>query len=269
MSNLPNSIIRLVPPSLRGGYCPDSWQEFANELVCGTQAQHSASRGTTFYNFGKQSPYPPAPTPEPPQPPAGACGECPPQDMLVDWEPTNIDFGAMLTLRYRPDFVSYPNTPSLNCISYEQASSTALFDITEHDYLQEARFPNLVNGNQIVVTECPLVTLVDLPVLEEATGIGIRSYYYQYANIGLYIVDNASLVSLNLSASFVPTNGKSYYFSFNALPSSNVDSILCIFAAALSYVSGTLDVSNNAGGPTATGIACANTLTARGVTVLT
>lgn len=59
MSNLPNSVIRLVPPTLRGGYCPDSWQEFANELVCGTQAQHGGERGTTFYNFGNTAPYPP------------------------------------------------------------------------------------------------------------------------------------------------------------------------------------------------------------------
>jgi hypothetical protein len=66
MSSLPNNVIRLTPPSLRQGYCPSSWQEFANDLVCGTFAQHSGQRGTTFYSFGGTSPYPPPPTPPPP-----------------------------------------------------------------------------------------------------------------------------------------------------------------------------------------------------------
>jgi hypothetical protein len=56
MSTLPNKIIELIPPTLRGGYCPDSWQEFADDLVCGAQAKHSADKGTTFFNFGNIAP---------------------------------------------------------------------------------------------------------------------------------------------------------------------------------------------------------------------
>lgn len=63
MSNLPNSVIRLVPPTLRGGYCPDSWTEFGRTIVSGTSAQHNLERGTTFYNFGSTDAYPPAETP--------------------------------------------------------------------------------------------------------------------------------------------------------------------------------------------------------------
>lgn len=66
MSNLPNSAIRLIPPSFRGNYCPESWAAFARDIVAGTSAQLALRKGLTFYNFGGTSTYPPAPTPEPP-----------------------------------------------------------------------------------------------------------------------------------------------------------------------------------------------------------
>lgn len=55
MSNLPNSVIRLVPPTLRGGYCPDSWTEFGETVVNGASAQIHTDKGACFFNFGNTS----------------------------------------------------------------------------------------------------------------------------------------------------------------------------------------------------------------------
>jgi hypothetical protein len=56
MSTLETSLIRLTPPSLPTGYCPTSFQQFATDVMRGTQARFQSSIGNTFFNYGNSTP---------------------------------------------------------------------------------------------------------------------------------------------------------------------------------------------------------------------
>lgn len=57
MSLLTN-LFRLIPPSFRAGYCPASLQQFANDLINGTQVTFLIQSGNFFYNYGSTTPLP-------------------------------------------------------------------------------------------------------------------------------------------------------------------------------------------------------------------
>lgn len=267
MSNLPNSAIRLVPPSLRAGYCPASWTAFAQDIVAGTSAQPNLRKGTTFYNFGSTAPYPPAPTPEPP-PVTNPCGDCGPQDMLVDWEPSGIDLNELMTFRYFPDFAgTYATEPLVDCLSFNQTSNEAMYYIDSNQNIQTIAFPNLVHANQIFIRDCHSVTSVDLSKLESATGNTMKSYWFWNPDYGIYIDGFVSITTVNLGENFVGTNGKKYYFDTD-MPQAGVDNILRIFANGVAFTSGELSVYGDEP-PSATGYGYKATIQARGVTVYT
>jgi len=286
MSNLPNSIIRLVPPSLRGGYCPDSWQEFANELVCGTQAQHSASRGTTFYNFGNQSPYPPAvPTPAP-------CT----YDLLIDVEPsatdfsnkigwvsvnalepasgiTEISFGASgnleesYSIAFNPGVtkVSWPNATSHN----GDSTSSNSFSIQQMPDLVELHFDLLQTlARRIRVWSNPSLSSISMPSLVFVGGTPLLDYLY------FDIKNNGSLTDIDLG-SFTPDDSVNADFSNNALNAATVNHILARFVANASWSvfpwdNRTLNLSGGTNAaPTGQGLIDKATLIARSATVLT
>jgi hypothetical protein len=265
MSTLPNSIIRLVPPSLRAGYCPSTWTEFGSTVMEGTTAEFTSDKGSTFYNFGSTAPYPPATTPEPP---AGPCGDCGAQDMLVDWTSSGgEDLNELIVLRFIPDFTSLEYQTEVTCLSYNCTSNSALLHVADNDFVETIAFPNLVTANQILIQDCNGLLSVDLSSLVSATGTTIQSYWFWEADYGI-LIDSPNVTTITLGSSFTPTNGKLYVFDTFALTQANQDAILCIFAAAVTYTSGTLTVYGD-GPPSAAGLACKATIQARGVTVNT
>lgn len=211
MSNLPNSVIRLVPPTLRGGYCPDSWQEFANELVCGTQAQHGGERGTTFYNFGNTAPYPPAPIPEPP-----VEALCSLQDFGYEWEPANFQLDQYAL------FYSDPTDPEIGGVTRISLCATEYKDIGFYETfrfrgistLEEFHVPNATSiGQQLWLQECPLLTKVSIPLMTTLTDF-------------ILIRDNPLLTEISCpllaagGAFFCPSNASLASLSFPSLVTS-------------------------------------------------
>jgi len=54
---MPNlTLITLTPPSLPVGYCPSNYQQLANDIVSGTQANFNSAIGNSFFNFGPTTP---------------------------------------------------------------------------------------------------------------------------------------------------------------------------------------------------------------------
>lgn len=54
---MPNlTLITLTPPNLPIGYCPTNYQQLANDIVSGTQANFNSSIGNSFFNFGNSTP---------------------------------------------------------------------------------------------------------------------------------------------------------------------------------------------------------------------
>lgn len=54
---MPNlTLITLTPPSLPVGYCPSNYQQLANDVISGTQANFNSSIGNSFFNFGPNPP---------------------------------------------------------------------------------------------------------------------------------------------------------------------------------------------------------------------
>ena len=54
---MPNlTLITLTPPSLPIGYCPTNYQQLANDVISGTQANFNSSIGNSFFNFGPTTP---------------------------------------------------------------------------------------------------------------------------------------------------------------------------------------------------------------------
>ena len=291
MSNLPNSVIRLVPPTLRGGYCPDSWQEFANELVCGTQAQHSGLRGTTFYNFGNLAPYPPTvvvpPTPE--------CD----YDLLIDVEPSDTDFSSKI------GWISVNSLePATGITELSFGASGAITSSTSIAYnpgVTRIVFPNVISfgpgplGSGLSAQRMPDLTEIYCPLLQSTALFRVRDnpsitsvalpsltggYHYPYlggsTSVSLFIIrDNSALTSIDLGA-FLPDNsgGTGFrahngFFQNNALSAASVNHILARFVANANW-NGTLNLSGGTNSaPTGQGIIDKATLIARGATVTT
>jgi hypothetical protein len=54
---MPNlTLITLTAPSLPVGYCPSSYQQLANDIIGGTQANFNSAIGNSFFNFGPTVP---------------------------------------------------------------------------------------------------------------------------------------------------------------------------------------------------------------------
>lgn len=54
---MPNlTLVTLTPPSLPVGYCPNNYQQLANDIISGTQATFNSSIGNSFFNFGPTTP---------------------------------------------------------------------------------------------------------------------------------------------------------------------------------------------------------------------
>ena len=54
---MPNlTLITLTPPSLPVGYCPTNYQQLANDVISGTQANFNSSIGNSFFNYGPTTP---------------------------------------------------------------------------------------------------------------------------------------------------------------------------------------------------------------------
>jgi hypothetical protein len=54
---MPNlTLITLTPPSLPIGYCPSNYQQLANDVISGTQANFNSAIGNSFFNFGPTTP---------------------------------------------------------------------------------------------------------------------------------------------------------------------------------------------------------------------
>jgi len=54
---MPNlTLITLTPPSLPIGYCPTNYQQLANDVISGTQANFNSAIGNSFFNFGPTTP---------------------------------------------------------------------------------------------------------------------------------------------------------------------------------------------------------------------
>lgn len=54
---MPNlTLITLTPPSLPIGYCPTNYQQLANDVISGTQANFNSSIGNSFFNYGPTTP---------------------------------------------------------------------------------------------------------------------------------------------------------------------------------------------------------------------
>lgn len=54
---MPNlTLIQLTPPNFPVNYCPSNYQNFANDIISGTQATFLSSIGNSFFNFGATTP---------------------------------------------------------------------------------------------------------------------------------------------------------------------------------------------------------------------
>jgi len=54
---MPNlTLITLTPPSLPIGYCPTNYQQLANDVISGTQANFNSAIGNSFFNYGPTTP---------------------------------------------------------------------------------------------------------------------------------------------------------------------------------------------------------------------
>ena len=54
---MPNlTLITLTAPSLPVGYCPSNYQQLANDIIGGTQANFNSAIGNSFFNFGPTTP---------------------------------------------------------------------------------------------------------------------------------------------------------------------------------------------------------------------
>jgi len=54
---MPNlTLITLTPPSLPAYYCPSGYQQLANDIISGTQANFNSAIGNSFFNFGPTIP---------------------------------------------------------------------------------------------------------------------------------------------------------------------------------------------------------------------
>ena len=54
---MPNlTLIQLTPPNFPVNYCPSNYQNFANDIISGTQATFLSAIGTSFFNFGNTTP---------------------------------------------------------------------------------------------------------------------------------------------------------------------------------------------------------------------
>lgn len=56
--SLRTNLIKLVPPTLRRGFCPKpaTWQQLANDIIGGTQAVLLLDTGSFLYNYGASTP---------------------------------------------------------------------------------------------------------------------------------------------------------------------------------------------------------------------
>ena len=54
--SLLTQLVRLIPPSLRPGYCPSTYQELANDLIGGTRLTFLINNGNYLYNYGSSTP---------------------------------------------------------------------------------------------------------------------------------------------------------------------------------------------------------------------
>lgn len=54
---MPNlTLIQLTPPNFPVNYCPSNYQNFANDIISGTQATFLSAIGNSFFNFGATTP---------------------------------------------------------------------------------------------------------------------------------------------------------------------------------------------------------------------
>ena len=54
---MPNlTLITLTPPNLPIGYCPTNYQQLANDIISGSQANFNSTIGNSFFNFGPTVP---------------------------------------------------------------------------------------------------------------------------------------------------------------------------------------------------------------------
>lgn len=282
MSNLPNSIIRVVPPALRGGYCPESFGELAETLIGGTSAQHDFDRGTTFYNFGNQ---PVFPTPEPPP---IVCD----YDLLVDLTPTPENFAPLLTwsaenvnnqnigvteISFNGD--NFPTMriswmPSVQHLTCPDATTISFLSITNNPDLLTVSAPlaTKINGTNTMILRNPLLQSISFPSLIEVDP-WFNGRVFEFKN-------NASLTTIDLG-SFIPKSTGMYPrqnadFSGNALSAVSVNHILARFVAnptwGIGGVPGSyfLDLSGGTNSaPTGQGAIDKATLIARGASIYT
>lgn len=266
MSNLPNKIIRVTPPALRGGYCPDSFNELANTIVGGSSAQHDLELGTTFYNFGNQPVYPtPEPPPEPPPPPCPSPEvEEPDEPIYVTWEPSNIELERMAGVQlFNSNINGYISPPDLQDVVFEHTEVNAPLVIENPD-VTGIGFPNLTSISNLVIRYCYDLTSLDLCNLITAKGnrsIGDTPIQY---DSGLFIAYNYNLTTINLPK-FVPTNKAAYLLQDNDLTQQTVENFLLRLVLEPSYVQGVIDLRFN-NGYSATALTYRNQLIARGVT---
>ena len=274
MSNLPNTVIRLTPPSLRQGYCPSSWQEFANDLVCGTFAQHKLNRGTTFYNFGNQSTYPPPPTPEPPEP---SC-----VDFGIDWEPASFELEKYISVFVGDEFPGLNGATGLSFEADEYVRDVGSFDyffIWNNTTIQTISFPNMVTlGTGITIRYLTALTSLLMPNL--TTVLDLNAVFLRCEDCtSLTSVSLPSLVGLNDNMSFyncsslssfsaqnmVVKNNKNIDFENTALDQTSVDHVLARLVANPLYKDGTVWLNGGTvSTPSAAGLADKATLLARG-----
>lgn len=269
MSNLPNSIIRVVPPALRGGYCPESFGELAETLIGGSSAQHDLNRGTTFYNFGNQPIFPtPEPPPEPPPEP------CPSPEVgnpvvpfNVTWEPSTIPLERHTGVQFNPSFIganSYQSPPLMTELVFDHTEVNGYFEVYLVYYVTRISFPNLTWIQALNIRNCYDLVTLDLCNLITAkstacsgTGVGSTS--------GLDITGCYNLTEISMPK-FVPTNNGSYFLSNNDLTQQTVEDFLYRCVLEPSFVNGVIDVRFNNGYST-NGLIYRNQLRARGVDV--
>ena len=54
---MPNlTLIQLTPPNFPLNYCPPNYQQFANDIISGTQATFLSAIGNSFFNYGATTP---------------------------------------------------------------------------------------------------------------------------------------------------------------------------------------------------------------------
>lgn len=53
-----SNLFRLTPATFRANYCPASWQQFANDLIGGTQLTALIDLGSVTFNYGATTPIP-------------------------------------------------------------------------------------------------------------------------------------------------------------------------------------------------------------------